>query len=112
MQNKQKLILECFTKKYLGDKLHKTTENIQRCGTALDRKMEDVHKHLNATKTRIDETEVLYRKRIVAKIQHTQNKEFKTEPAVKGVPVASMLTRCQETFLRYKYITQRGTMSE
>jgi len=103
-----------FHKKVLAlrDKLHKTTQTIKRCGTALDGKMENLHKHINATKTRIDEIVVLSGKRIVEKIQDTQNKEFNTEPSVKGVTVASMLTRCQEMFLRYKPISQRGTMSE
>ena len=103
-----------FHKKVLSlrDKLHKTTENIKRCGTALDGKMENLHKHLNATNSRIDEKVVLYGKRIVANIQDTKNKEFTTEPVVKGVPVATILIRCQGTFLRYKPISQRGTMSE
>jgi len=103
-----------FHKKVLAlrDNLHKTTENIKRCVTALDGKMENLHKHLNATKSRIDEKVVLSGKRIVAKIQDTKKKELTTEPAVKGVPVATFLTRCQEMFLRYKPISQRGTMSE
>ena len=96
----------------LRDKLHKTTENIKRCGTSLDRKMENLQKHLNATKSRIDEKVVLSGNSVVAKIQHTKNMEFTTEPAVKGVPVASILTRCQAMCLRYKSISQRGTMSE
>jgi len=96
----------------LRNKLHKTTNNIIRCGTALDGKMENLQKHLNATKPRIGEKVVLSGKRIVAQIQDTKNKEFTTEPAVKGEPVATILTRCQETFSRYKSISQRGTMSE
>ena len=96
----------------LRDKLRKTTKHIRRCGTELDRKMENLQNHLNATKTRIDEKVVLYGKLIVAQIEDTKNKEFTTEPAVKGEPVATILTRCQETFSRYKSISQRGTMSE
>jgi len=96
----------------LRDTLHKTTENIKRCGTALDGKMDNLRKHLNATKTRIDKNVVLYEKLIVGQMQEARNKAFKTEPDIKGVPVATIQTRCQETFLRYKSISQRGTMSE
>jgi len=96
----------------LRDKLHKMTENTKRCGTALDGKIENLRKQLNATKTRLDEKVMLSVKRIVAQMQETQNKEFTTELAVKGVPVATILTRCQETFLRYKSISLRGNVSE